>query len=85
MHPEVKLAYLPSESRVRLRLSIKGDNKNKLYDILDHEAQKLKSIIPEYIYGEENDRIEQRVGDLLFLKKQLLQLLKALLQVIYLI
>ena len=69
LHPEVKLAYLPSESRVRLRLSIKGDNKNKLNDILDHEIQKLKAIIPEYIYGEENDRIEQRVGDLLLSKK----------------
>ena len=69
LHSEVKLAYLPSESRVRLRLSIKGDNENKLYEILDHEAQKLKAIIPEYIYGEENDRIEQRVGDLLLSKK----------------
>ena len=49
LNPEVKLAYLPSESRVRLRLSIKGENKNKLHDILDFEAQKLKTIIPEYI------------------------------------
>ena len=69
LHPQVKLAYLPSESRVRLRLSIKGSDKHKLYEILDHEAQKLKAIIPEYIYGEENDRIEQRVGDLLLSKK----------------
>ena len=69
LHPQVKLAYLPSESRVRLRLSIKGDNKNILYDILDYEIQRLKAIIPEYIYGEENDRLEQRVGDLLLHKK----------------
>ena len=69
LHPQVKLAYLPSESRVRLRLSIKGDNKNKLFEILDNETQKLKAIIPEYIYGEDNDRIEQRVGDLLLSKK----------------
>ena len=69
LHPEVKLAYLPSESRVRLRLSIKGEDKHKLYEIIDREAQKLKAIIPEYIYGEENDRIEQRVGDLLLSKK----------------
>ena len=69
LHPEVKLAYLPSQSRVRLRLSIKGLDKHKLHEILDHESQKLKAIIPEYIYGEENDRIEQRVGDLLLSKK----------------
>lgn len=65
LHPNVKLAYLPSESRVRLRLSIKGDDKHKLNDILDHEAQKLKNIIPEFIYGEEKDRIEKRIGELL--------------------
>tara|TARA_B100001057_G_scaffold231294_2_gene231535 strand:- start:340 stop:1599 length:1260 start_codon:yes stop_codon:yes gene_type:complete len=69
LHPKVKLAFLPSESRVRLRLSIKGQDKGKLDEILDYEAQKLKAIIPEYIYGEENDRIEQRVGDLLLSKK----------------
>tara|TARA_B100000900_G_C20561656_1_gene709163 strand:- start:81 stop:1340 length:1260 start_codon:yes stop_codon:yes gene_type:complete len=69
LHPELKLAYLPSESRVRLRLSIKGENKNKLNEIIDNEIKKLKTIIPEYIYGEENDRIEQRVGDLLLSKK----------------
>ena len=48
---------------------VQGQDKYKLYEILDHEAQKLKAIIPEYIYGEENDRIEQRVGDLLLPKK----------------
>jgi len=69
LHPQVKLAYLPSESRVRLRLSIKGENKDRLHEIIDNETQKLKAIIPEYIFGEENDRIEQRVGDLLFSKK----------------
>ena len=68
MHPRVKLAYLPSERRVRLRFSIKGESKNKLNEIIDHETQKLKAIIPEYIYGEENDRIEKRVGDLLLSK-----------------
>ena len=69
LDPKVKLAYLPSESRVRLRLSIKGENKDKLHEIIDCETQKLKAIIPEYIYGEGNDRIEQKVGDLLFSKK----------------
>ena len=79
------MAYLPSESRVRLRLSIKGDDKHKLNDILDHEAQKLKNIIPEFIYGEEKDRIEQRIGNCCCLIMQQSQPLKALLQVIYLI
>jgi len=61
----VKLAYLPSENRVRLRLSIHGNNKDVLSGILDAEVLKLNEIIPEYIYGEEKESIEQRVGDLL--------------------
>ena len=62
---EVKLAYLPSENRVRLRLSIHGENKEELNDILNAEVFRLNEVIPEFIYGEENDSVEQRVGDLL--------------------
>lgn len=65
LHPDIKLAYLPSEIRVRLRLSIQGSDENKLHEILNNEVIKLTKLIPEYIYGEEKDRIEQRVGDLL--------------------
>ena len=32
---------------------------------MKHEIEKLNTLIPEHIYGEEKDRIEQRVGDLL--------------------
>ena len=65
LHPDIKLAYLPSEIRVRLRLSIQGTDERKLYEILNNEVIKLTKFIPEYIYGEEKDSIEQRVGDLL--------------------
>lgn len=62
---EVQLAYLPSENRVRLRLSVHGKNKEDLNGVLDAEVFRLNEIIPAYIYGEEKESIEQRVGDLL--------------------
>jgi len=66
---EVKLAYLPSENRVRLRLSISGSDEQKLNSLLNDEIQKLNTIIPEHIYGEEKDRVEQRIGELLLKNK----------------
>jgi len=62
---EVKLAYLPSTNRVRLRLSVKGDNRESLNEILDKEIAKLYDLIPDHIYGEEKDRLEECVGALL--------------------
>ena len=61
----IKLAYLPSENRVRLRLSVKGEDEFLLNEMLRREVEKLYAFIPEHIYGEEKDRVEQRVGDLL--------------------
>lgn len=62
---QVKLAYLPSENRVRLRLSIQGKSREELNGVIQAEVARLNELIPEYIYGEEKDSIEQRVGDLL--------------------
>ena len=61
----MKLAYLPSENRVRLRLSIRGESKEQLSSLLDAEVLRLNHIIPDYIYGEDKDSIEHRVGVLL--------------------
>ena len=66
---DIKLAYLPSDNRVRLRLSAKGTDENRLNELLDDEIQKLNKIIPNHIYGEEKDCIERRIGDLLHKNK----------------
>jgi nicotinamide-nucleotide amidase len=58
----IKLAYLPSEGRVRLRLSTRGKDKELLNSIIDEQIEKLKLIIPKLIFGEENDTLEQRIG-----------------------
>ena len=58
----IKLAYLPSEGRVRLRLSTRGKDKELLNSTIDEQIEKLKRIIPKLIFGEENDTLEQRIG-----------------------
>ena len=50
---EIKLAYLPSPGMVKLRLTAKGADKQKLKTTVDKEVDSLYKLINEYIYGEE--------------------------------
>jgi nicotinamide-nucleotide amidase len=58
----LKLAYLPSPGRVRLRLSASGSDEELLEGIVLNELQKLQELIPELIYGFDHDRIASVVG-----------------------
>ncbi len=49
----IKLAYLPSAGMVKLRLSIKGENKELIKKMVDEEVKVLYNLTSEYIYGEE--------------------------------
>mgnify|MGYP003396771008 FL=1 len=62
----IKLAYLPSPGRVRLRLSARGDNKQQLVEAIDEKVRSLDAIIHDIIVGfEEDETIEVVVGELL--------------------
>ncbi len=62
----IKLAYLPSFGRVRLRLSAKGTNKQELEVRLEKELISLRALISDVITGMENGlSIEEHVGNLL--------------------
>jgi len=66
----IKLAYLPSINLVRLRLSTKGYDLDKLTTAINKKTEELKLIIPKYIFGyevfgEERVTLEQLVGKLL--------------------
>ncbi len=62
----IKLAYLPSLGRVRLRLSGKSHDREQLEKKINREVKKLYPIIGEIIYGEEGDEsIEALIGKLL--------------------
>jgi nicotinamide-nucleotide amidase len=62
----IKLAYLPSPGRVRLRLTARGTNKQQLEDSIAENVKSLDAIIHDIIVGfEEEDTIEVVLGRIL--------------------
>ncbi len=61
----IKLAYLPQPGIVRLRLSSSGKEKAKLEENINIEIQKLKKIIPDSIFGYDNEKLYEIIGNLL--------------------
>lgn len=63
--PQFKLAYLPQPGLVRLRLSATGPSKEILQKELDAQVSQLYTLIPEYIFGEDDENLESVIGKLL--------------------
>jgi nicotinamide-nucleotide amidase len=61
----IKLAYLPSPMAVRLRLSAIGNNENVLREQVEAEIAKLQKIIPDQIYGFNNETMAEVIGRIL--------------------
>lgn len=58
----LKLAYLPSPGRVRLRISAFGNDATNLEKKVQTEIDKLLVLIPELVYGFGEDTIQSVVG-----------------------
>ncbi len=63
--PEIKLAYLPTEGVIKLRLTGRGDREERIKKMINREIDKLYKIIPKYIFGEQDDSLEKSIGVLL--------------------
>jgi nicotinamide-nucleotide amidase len=63
-----KLAYLPATGNLRLRLSATGEDKGLLEKQMKGLITKLTPIISDYIYGYDDETMEQIVGRLLMEK-----------------
>jgi nicotinamide-nucleotide amidase len=61
----ISLAYLPQPGIVRLRLTGTGPAEDLVRSQMDEEITKLRGIIPDYIYGSDDERLEEIVGTLL--------------------
>lgn len=58
----IKLAYLPSPGVVKLRLTARGENKQKLLSEIETQVKNIKKYILPYIIGvEEDDDVESVV------------------------
>jgi len=67
---EIKLAYLPSYGIVRLRLSGKSKDRQKLSNAINEQVAKLEKVIPELIYGYDDISMEEVIGKLLSERKE---------------
>ncbi len=61
----IKLAYLPQPGIVRLRLSGMGPDEITLHRQVDEEVARLQELIPEYLYGQDDETLEMIVGRML--------------------
>jgi nicotinamide-nucleotide amidase len=61
----LKLAYLPSAGIVKLRLTATGKNENLLKETIADAERNLVKLIPQYIWGFDQDTFEHVVGILL--------------------
>ena len=71
----IKLAYLPSYGRVRLRLTARGIEETSLMSDLDEKVVRLKVLVKDIFVGEEdNSSIERTVNELLSNRKETLSI-----------
>lgn len=69
LHAEnIGLAYLPSPFVVKLRLTSRGGS----VELLNEKIEKLLQIVPEVIYGYDNETLEAVVGNLLVEREETL-------------
>lgn len=61
----IRLAYLPSMGQVKLRLTATGTSISELEAEVQQQVNTLLTIIPEYIYGYDDDELETVIGKLL--------------------
>jgi nicotinamide-nucleotide amidase len=65
MPSSISIAYLPSPISIRVRLSSVGTNKVEIEKAIDQQVQKLLTIIPNYVFGFDDDSLASAVGVLL--------------------
>jgi nicotinamide-nucleotide amidase len=68
----VKLAYLPSSGIIKLRLTGTGSDHGKIEESVEEQIMRLYAIIPDLIYGENEESLEIVIGRLLRDKKKTL-------------
>lgn len=62
---QVKLAYLPSIGRVRLRLTVRTERTEEAEHLLSQQVEKLYGLVKDNCFGFDEDDLELVVADLL--------------------
>ena len=61
----MKLAYLPSPGIVRLRITASGNDRQKIEKEVEEQVNKLLPLASEYIYGFDDQQLEEVIGKML--------------------
>jgi nicotinamide-nucleotide amidase len=61
----IKLAYLPAYGIIKLRLTGTGKNPEEVSEQVDQQVKKLYSVIPDFIFAEDEESFETVIGKLL--------------------
>jgi nicotinamide-nucleotide amidase len=61
----IKLAYLPGLGQVRLRLTARGTDPNRLNQVITDKALFLKQILGDLVFGEDEDNLAGSIGKIL--------------------
>lgn len=60
-----KIAFLPSPTGVKIRITVHAENKEKADDIVKEVERKFREKVDKYIYGVDDEELEEVVGKLL--------------------
>lgn len=62
---ELSLAYLPSPGQVRLRLTARGEDRQRLQALLDQKTEDMRRLLGDTIFGEGKTTLEEALGQML--------------------
>ncbi len=62
---EVKMAFLPSQFGVRIRLTAIAESEDKASEMILEVEQKIRSKVGRYIYGKDDDTLEGMIAKIL--------------------
>jgi nicotinamide-nucleotide amidase len=62
---EASLAFLPSPTGVRLRVTVRNPDPAAADELLARTVERIRTKVDPFIYGEENEEIEEIIGRLL--------------------
>ncbi len=67
---EIKIAFLPGYLGVNIRLTMESRDKNQAQVKIDEFEQKIREVLGTYIYGTDDQTLEEVVGGLLLKRKK---------------
>lgn len=60
-----KLAFLPNQFGVKMRLNVEGRSKEEAQNKLDEIEQRIRSLVGRYIYGKDDEQLEEVIAKLM--------------------